>query len=301
MSGNPEKRLEKGEKEQIETDQLEAPSQKKLKANRENAKKSTGPKTLRGKTHSRGNALKHGLFARHSLDFFLQGEDSSEYEELLRDLGDQYQPIGRAEELEVERITLCWWRLKRAWRYENAENRVAMRDIGRKELAYQDEYLKDLDKKDQDLILHLQNLYDEIEAADAVPPDFKQKLIATRPEFEPVWSLCEAAAQRRAEDPGLSKLAEELSPEERKTVLASVTVTLAINFIENLRQCRNANVSETVHARHVLPKDGTLDKILRYEAAIERNLGRALDRLERLQRRRKGEPVLPPVSMRLTQ
>lgn len=63
------------------------------------------------------------------------GEDSSEYEELLEDLRDQYQPVGRAEELEVERITLCWWRLKRAARFENAENRVAMRDIGRKELA----------------------------------------------------------------------------------------------------------------------------------------------------------------------
>ena len=115
MPGNSEKRLGKAEDEQIETDQLGASSQRKLKAKRENAKKSPGPKTLRGKAYSRRNALKHGLFARHS-DFFLQGEDSSEYEKLLRDLRDQSQPIGRAEELEVERITLCWGRLKRAWR-----------------------------------------------------------------------------------------------------------------------------------------------------------------------------------------
>ena len=235
------------------------------------------------------------------MDFLLQGEDSSEYEGLLRDLRDQYQPVGRAEELEVERITLCWWRLKRAWRYENAETQVAMRDIGRKELASHDEYYKDLDKKDQDLILHLRNLHDEIEAADAIPADFKQKLIAAGPEFEPVWSFCEAAAQRRTEDPGLSKLAEESSAEERETVLASLTLTFAINFLEALRQYRLVTVSETVLARLLLPEDGTLDKMLRYETAIERNLGRALDRLERLQRRRKGEPVLPPVSVRLTQ
>jgi hypothetical protein len=44
----------------------------------------------------------------------------------------------------------------------------------------------------------LQNLNDEIEAADTVPPDFKQRLIATKPEFGPVWSLCEAAAQRES-------------------------------------------------------------------------------------------------------
>jgi hypothetical protein len=61
-------------------------SQRKLNANRLNAKKSTGPKTLRGKEYSRRNALKHGLFARHSLEFFLLGEDSHEYDDLLNDM-----------------------------------------------------------------------------------------------------------------------------------------------------------------------------------------------------------------------
>src|SRR4051812_40816467 len=36
-------------------------SEKKLRANRENAKKSTGPKTVEGKNISKRNALKHGL------------------------------------------------------------------------------------------------------------------------------------------------------------------------------------------------------------------------------------------------
>ncbi|MGA8500004.1 MAG: hypothetical protein WB683_00510 [Candidatus Sulfotelmatobacter sp.] len=49
-----------------------------------------------------------------------------------------------------------------------------------------------------------------------------------------------------------------------------------------------------------IPSRDVLDRILPYEAAIERSLNRALDRLERLQRRRKGEPVLPPVNVQLT-
>jgi hypothetical protein len=44
-------------------------SERKLKANRENAKKSTGPRTSRGKGFSRRNALKHGLFVRHITEF----------------------------------------------------------------------------------------------------------------------------------------------------------------------------------------------------------------------------------------
>ena len=38
-------------------------SQRKIEANRRNAKRSTGPKTVLGKMRSRANALKHGLAA----------------------------------------------------------------------------------------------------------------------------------------------------------------------------------------------------------------------------------------------
>jgi len=59
--------------------------------------------------------------------------------------------------------------------------------------------------------------------------------------------------------------------------------------------------SDNEYDRHAIPNAEVMDKILRYEAAIERSLDRAIARLERLQRRRKGESVLPPVSVRLTQ
>jgi hypothetical protein len=95
-------------------------SERKLKANKENAKKSTGPKTSRGKANSRRNALKHGLFARQFMDFVAHGEDPEEYKKLLSGLRAQYEPIGTAEELDSMNWTLTGGRtgspLRRLWR-----------------------------------------------------------------------------------------------------------------------------------------------------------------------------------------
>ena len=52
-----------------------------------------------------------------------------------------------------------------------------------------------------------------------------------------------------------------------------------------------------VRTNNTLPRKKDLDRILRYETANERALTRALDRLERLQRLRKGEYVPAPLSV----
>src|ERR1039458_8617276 len=100
----------------------QAASIRKVQANRTNALKSTGPKTPNGKGYSRRNALKDGLFA---MTVFMwddsRMESQQQYQELLHRLAESFQPVGVAEDLEVERIAVCWWRLRCAWRYENTE------------------------------------------------------------------------------------------------------------------------------------------------------------------------------------
>ena len=48
-----------------------------------------------------------------------------------------------------------------------------------------------------------------------------------------------------------------------------------------------------------LPHAQDIDKFIRYEAHLDRMLYRAMDQLERRQRRRKGEKVPPPLNVRL--
>jgi hypothetical protein len=276
---------------------------RKVEANRQNALKSTGPKTTRGKTYSAKNAIKHGLFSGQMMDFLSHGEDPTEYEEILNGLCVKYQPSGMAEKLEVERIALCWWRLKRAWRYENAMNRVALRDLGRRELAEQAEWCKERDREEDAIIQELQRAAEEIQKTQEFPKDWeelKQRIFLIEPKFEPVWKLLESAAQERLTVPVVSKLSKQLDPKERTLLLAIFTVRSAIVFLEELRESRNTSVREIAIAQHVIPDSDALDKILRYETIIERQLERSVDRLERLQRRREGETLLPPVSVRLT-
>jgi len=66
--------------------QLDPISERKLKANRDNARKSTGPKTARGKAFSRRNAVKHGLFVNYVTDFHALKEDPKQYQDLLNGL-----------------------------------------------------------------------------------------------------------------------------------------------------------------------------------------------------------------------
>src|SRR5271167_3558447 len=70
----------------------------KVAANRQNALRSTGPKTPRGKAYTRSNAIKHGLFA---MDLFRgeasKRENPEQYQKLLDQLAVDYQPVGAEE------------------------------------------------------------------------------------------------------------------------------------------------------------------------------------------------------------
>jgi hypothetical protein len=54
-----------------------------IKANRQNARKSTGPKTAEGKATASKNAVKHGLFAAEAV---IEGENQADYEAYLDNL-----------------------------------------------------------------------------------------------------------------------------------------------------------------------------------------------------------------------
>ncbi|MHC4426752.1 MAG: hypothetical protein ACYSYV_11750, partial [Planctomycetota bacterium] len=87
-----------------------------IKANQENAQKSTGPRTAEGKATVSQNAVKHGLFASEPV---VLGEDQAEFklhrEQMLAD----WYPRGYMETVLAHRIISLSWRLRRAERMQN--------------------------------------------------------------------------------------------------------------------------------------------------------------------------------------
>ena len=90
-------------------------SKKQLVANRRNARKSTGPRTAKGKAKSGKNAIKHGLLSQYVV---IYDENQAEFDACRDRFWGQLDPVGELEIMLAERIVGAFSRLRRADRIE---------------------------------------------------------------------------------------------------------------------------------------------------------------------------------------
>ena len=86
-------------------------TRKQLLANRSNALRSSGPKSVAGKRRSRRNALKHGLAAETVISVI---ENEDDYRRFQNTLYREYSPQTFTEGELVARLASLFWRLRRA-------------------------------------------------------------------------------------------------------------------------------------------------------------------------------------------
>ena len=103
-------------------------SERKLAAQRQNAQKSTGPRTLEGKATVSLNAVKSGLTAETTIITGRRGkEDPEVFEAHKAYIWNDCAPVGFHEEYIVGEIIRITWRLPRADRFENGCIRSRMK------------------------------------------------------------------------------------------------------------------------------------------------------------------------------
>ena len=301
-----------------EVPKKEPVSLRKTQANRENAKKSTGPRTARGKANSRRNAIKHGLFIR-MIDEAFDNEDPREFIDFYNKLRDEKQPVGPSEEREVEYIAICWVRLARLWQYENAEiaraNASFMIDL---EIKRQGPIDIDTVPGRREFLCTCSAAEKQVEATGQLSTEMMTRIFQQDIFIKMMWERQKTLSEEAVREK-IHEIAETVAG-ERNITLSEAKRMLAENPESNPHFVRAVQLDMIEHFRdqkvrewsyqtrekrkftrqlHSIP-DSAVDKVIRYGNAIERQMSRAYARLERLQARRKGQHVAPILDVHLT-
>jgi hypothetical protein len=101
-------------------------SEARIRANQQNAAKSTGPRTVEGKEKSRQNALKHGLTGAGVV---LLEADAAELTRRTAQFSEELVPIGEVGERLVARVALHSLRMDRAVDQQNVALAVRLRQV----------------------------------------------------------------------------------------------------------------------------------------------------------------------------
>ncbi len=94
-------------------------SERKAAANRANAQRSTGPRTPEGKARASLNALRHGILAKAAFNVTIEGEERrAEFDAIVAGLAQEFQPRTVIEQMTVQQLAGCYWKLAKVWTYE---------------------------------------------------------------------------------------------------------------------------------------------------------------------------------------
>jgi len=287
------------------------------------ARGATGPLSVAGKAASRMNAVRHGIL---SAEVVVRGlriqERPDEFKALRTRFWESLAPVGPVEEMLVDRIVTMQWRLRRVLLAETGEIALSV-DGGRRRRADREPlplrlFLSQLhdaavqmEKSTQGLDylkVVLKSVREDVEREGELTqatcdrllqgfvnkPNFlTRKLLGYRERFQ---ANASSSAETSADTDGLTP--EELKDNHQRAVLQYIEWKLG-EYEELSEQGQEWEDKEETarQAANILPAAAVLEKILRYEVALDRQMYRAMNQLERLQRRRAGENVPPPLTM----
>jgi hypothetical protein len=263
------------------------------------------------------NAVRHGILSEAVVVEGLEiGEDEGEFRALRERSWKSLAPVGPAEELLVDRIVTAQWRLRRVLVAETGEIALSV-EGGRwqrsnREPIFRGIFLSNLHDPVDELMKSthgldylscvLETLLKEVVRdgeLTEVAFDHVRRLFGNK--SNSVTRELEGLREKFTANPdGLAP--EVLKENFRRAVVAYIERELNLyRQLRGERQEREEKEEAARQAADILPGAAVLDKIMRYEITLERQLYRAMDQLERLQRRRDGEEVPPPLNVELSQ
>jgi hypothetical protein len=274
--------------------------------------KAAGPRTELGKERSSRNAIRHGIFSEVIL---LKGESRLELESLRLEFWKKSQPEGAIEEFLVDKLVSIAWRYRRFLLAETGEirnqflqldgERIRRRNEVTDRLAAEDHLAIEI--QDPDVLKRCLQLLAELREGIQTAGFKQERDIAILQQLYGTaayesgslgdqysrWFQTAQASEEKRERKGYA------TPEECKQNVLDV-IKIEIRRLKD-RHKESASLESQRNKgellrRHV-PESPELDRLLRYEASLERAFDRTLAHLERQQRLRLGQPVAPRIDV----
>jgi len=285
------------------------------------ANKATGPRTEQGKQRASRNSTKHGIFSELIV---LKDESRTEYDRLVARLWEALQPEGALEEFLAQKLATNIWRQRRLLLAESAEIRRNM------EFAEWDQRNRDqkeaeqignvpTEEDDHGLIRKIHNP-DVLERCLELLADLRKQVEdgdfnqdRDLPILEIIYGDRDGNRLREDLYDSYESWLEtsQCSKEERECEGYASPAQSRKNFLHDIdeeirrfkRDQREHSSVQTARSQleimsRNVPDGPGLDRLLRYEANLDRSFDRTLSQLERLQRMRLGQPVLPKLEVR---
>jgi hypothetical protein len=243
-------------------------------------------------------------------------EDPAELEAILRDLCEDWVPVGHTEIQLVEQIGLAEWRLRRVHRAELGEIRKQMppaSDLKAEIEEARDHFsmqFPELLAKGAAGIPYLREAVEdalgELEGRGTVSEETCDHLrfVFENMPYNPgrelrIWFPgCEEEEEDGDDEPTPAPMTES-----EKKAAARQHLQMALKDLdrrERKLQKQERTDLEIARQRLSIPQGLELERIQRYETSIKRDMYRAMDQLERLQRRRRGEPQPPTLNVNVS-
>jgi hypothetical protein len=280
-------------------------SEAQIAANRLNAQKSTGPRTEAGKAIVSRNAEKHTKLSRTLLISSQSLKESSlEFRALCDEYYESLDPVGPLEEMLVDRLVTAVWRMQRVRQVESGEIALNLEKTDQKsdeinpvstllktaEATNREDVLSLLDKSIpgcEYVLSHLRDAQAAVRRDNLLTKDTFGRLYkafrgrgktVTDPLLKKVYPL----------EINLAKIDPDILQEHQKGLLD--LLDRQIHYFEESLATMRSNPDPGTRARQdaaMLPAGHALERILRYETVLERQIFSSMSQLEKLQSRRR--------------
>lgn len=271
-----------------------------------------GVKTREGKAVSKMNALRHGILSEAvRVVGGDAGESMAELDQLKKRVIQDLQPVGFLEAMLTDRIITLYWRLRRMYRAEvgaiqhmgcdiwfrhftaKAQEALAARETAGPFGCY---FQLIRTQRGASLIRELlADVAGILEHVGSLSDAYLRRVFAVygrEHDFPISLSIFNDVAKREIQDApmvpneAIVHMRELLSAEHDRLEIAS-----------NLAVTMEHHEVEAAKLTCAVPDDETAQKLIRYEAHLDRCLYRAIHELQRLQATRRGEVVPAPLAI----